>query len=201
MSSKDKKEELDDLTLDLDQMNESKIGEQVARSLYAQMCYFHEETEEQHIISTDDTKRTSMMVQGIGTLLLVFVIVIAFYINQLSGLFIEIVENMDSMNNKVANMTQEVSHIKNDIVHMNDSVSHMHEVLANMQHLNKHVDGMRQNMGNMTTKLVHMDQMGGEVGSTLEKMNREMSKINNTTGHMGVRMRQIAKPVKLFPKP
>lgn len=52
-------------------MTDKKIDMEVARSLYAQMCHFHDETEEQKQAAFESTKKTAVLVKSIGTLLIV----------------------------------------------------------------------------------------------------------------------------------
>lgn len=173
----------------------------MARSMYARMCHFKEETKEQHMRSERTTRKTAILVQSIGTLLLLFVVVIAFYISNLSKEFITVVNNMEEMNNKLISMSGNVSQMKNNIGSMNGSVEYMQQVVTNMRSFNHHIVGMRGEMGKITNDIVTFDQLGEEAMHSIQSMNQKMSYINQNTGSMGVRMHQISKPVRVLPKP
>ncbi|MBT3309492.1 MAG: hypothetical protein HOL04_03130 [Gammaproteobacteria bacterium] len=182
-------------------MSNSPEQVRMARSMYAQMCHFKEETKEQRKRSEQTTRKTAVLVQSIGTLLLLFVVVIGFYISTLSTEFITIVNNMERMNTKLVSMLSNVSRMKTDVSHMNDSVRHMQDVVTSMRYINHHVSGMRGEMKLITEDITVLDQLGEEAMHSIKAMNQRMTHINQNTGSMGVRMRQISKPVKNFPKP
>jgi len=168
-------------------MMDSKTSLEVTRSFYAQMCQFREETEKQHLDTERSSKKTSILVQGIGTLLLVFVIVIGVYMTQLTNQFIHIVESIEKMNSRAVTISELMSHMTEDVTQMNQDVSHMHAVLKNMKQINSHIS------------ISHLDKLGEKGMKAVSGMNQKMSEINRTTSQMELRMYQISKPMKAMP--
>jgi hypothetical protein len=182
-------------------MMDSKVSLEVARALYAQMCHFHEETDQQRLQSDKTTKQTALLVQSIGTLLLIFVVVIAFYITELANQFTYIVSSIEQMNEKAITISKQMSGMKNDMVQVNEHVLHMDKVLTNMRSINHHIGAMEQEMGVITEQIVHFDQLGEQAMQLMGSMNKKMSHINQSTSHINLRMYQISKPAKLLPNP
>ena len=180
-------------------MMDSKTSLEVTRSFYAQMCQFREETEKQHLDTERSSKKTSILVQGIGTLLLVFVIVIGVYMTQLTNQFIHIVESIEKMNSRAVTISELMSHMTEDVTQMNQDVSHMHAVLKNMKQINSHISIMEQEVNGITTSISHLDKLGEKGMKADSGMNQKMSEINRTTSQMELRMYQISKPMKAMP--
>lgn len=178
---------------------EPKVSMEVARSLYAQMCLFYEETEEQKQHASITTKKTAYLVRGIGTLLLIFVVVTSFYITELAGQFVQIINSMDSMNKKVVIISKQMSIMRGEMAHMNDDIYYMNNVLFNMKDINPHIDGMAGEMEHITGNIIHFNKLGVRAMNTMKSMNRNMDVINESTRHMNYRIHQIAKPAKFFP--
>jgi len=182
-------------------MKDSKENLEVARSLYAQMCHFHDETEEHKQLASKTTKKTAHLVQSIGTLLVIFVVVIGFYISELAEQFVQIVHSMEKMNSKVVVISEQMSNMKGDMVGMNSDIKHMDEVLVNMKKINHHIDGMGKEIESITGNIIHFNELGLRAMGTMESMNSKMTDINQSTGHMNYKMHEIATPAKYFPRP
>ncbi len=178
---------------------DNRVSLEVSRSLYAQMCEFREETEQQHIETERSSKRTSILVQAIGTLLLVFVIVIGVYMTQLTNQFVEIVASIDKMNHRAITISELMTHMTADVEQMNQDVSHMHAVLNNMQQINSHITTMEQEVDGITRSIGTLDQLGERGKNAVKAMNQKMAEINQTTHRMNLRMYQISKPMKAMP--
>ncbi len=173
---------------------------EVTRSLYAQMCHFHEETEQHRVNSEKSTRKTAILVQSIGTLLLIFTVVIGVYMTQLTNQFIQIVDSIERMNTRAETISQYMSAMTADVSRMNDHVAHMHAILNNMKTMNQHVAGMEHQVGEMTVSLDQLNQLGTTARETVHAMNLKMDRINQATARMNFRMYQISKPMKMMPK-
>lgn len=177
-----------------------KIDMEVARSLYAQMCHFHDETEEHKQAAFKSTKKTAVLVKSIGTLLIIFVVLIVFYISELAQQFIQVVSSMDSMNNKVVEISSQMSSMKGNIAHMNDNVLQMNEVLLNMKNINSEVEGMSDKLNSVTKNVIQFNKFGTRAMTSMKSMNNKMNAINRSTWHMNQRMYEISRPAHYFPK-
>ncbi len=182
-------------------MLEPEESLKVSRSLYAQMCHFHEETEQHRIHSERATRKTAILVQSIGTLLLVFVIVIGVYMTQLTNQFIEIVDTIDQMNVRAEKISSYMDDMTENVARMNYDVSYMHEVLSNMRQINGHIDRMKQQVTTINTTFGRLNQLGLTAEETVHAMNEKMNRINQFTSQMNHRMYQISKPMKMMPEP
>lgn len=171
----------------------------VARSLYAQMCHFHDETEEQRQRSAETTKKTAGLVKMIGTLLVVFVVVTGVYIRSLVDQFVVILNSMEKMNEKVVVISEQMHTMKGNMVTMNASVNLMEDVKDNMKKINYQVHDMQTHMNNITENVVKFNGLGGRALGTMQSMNEKMTRINQSTSHMNVKMYEIARPAKVFP--
>jgi len=182
--------------------NESNnnISMEVARSLYAQMCHFHDETEEQKQVAAKRTHQTANLVKSIGTLLLVFVIAIGFFISQLTDQFINIIDSMDKMNNKVTQISTHMAGMTKDIAQMDSNVRHMEDVLVHVKKMNHDVSSMSKEMASITGNIVEFNEFGIRAMNTMKSMNAKMGRINQSTGSMNRSMHDIARPAKMFPK-
>ena len=180
-------------------MMDSKTSLEVSRSLYAQMCDFHEETEQHRIQSESSTRKTAILVQSIGTLLLIFVIVIGVYMSQLTNQFIQIVESIEKMNTRAVVISGQMTSMTRDVIRMNHDVSHMHHVLDNMKRINQHVGGMEQEVAQITQRIDHLNGLGTTAMETIQSMNQKMGLINQAPGQMNQRMYQISRPMKALP--
>lgn len=180
-------------------MMDEKTRLEVSRSFYAQMCEFREETEHQHIETERSSRRTSMLVQAIGTLLLIFVIVIGVYMTQLTNQFVNIVQSIDKMNTRATTISTLMSDMTKDVAQMNRDVAYMQSVLSNMRKINVNVSSMEQNVGKTTESIEKLIQLGERGKGAVSAMNNKMAEINRTTHRMNQRMYQISKPMKAMP--
>ncbi len=180
-------------------MMDPKTRLEISRSFYAQMCEFREETEHQHIETERSSKRTSLLVQAIGTLLLIFVIVIGVYMTQLANQFVNIVQSIDKMNARATTISELMSDMTKDVAQMNRDVAYMQSVLSNMRRINDNVANMEQDVGKTTESIERLIQFGERGQSAVAAMNSKMAEINRTTHQMNLRMYQISKPMKAMP--
>lgn len=180
-------------------MMDPKVSLEITRSLYAQMCEFREESENQHRETERASKRTSLLVQAIGTLLLVFVIVIGVYMTQLANQFVQIVQSIDTMNDRAVLVSKLMTTMTEDVSRMNKDVSHMHAVLGNMRKINGHITIMEQEVDGITQSISRLDHLGERGKDAVSAMNKKMAEINQTTHRMNMRMYQISKPMKAMP--
>ncbi len=180
-------------------MMDSRTSLEVTRSFYAQMCEFREETEQQHIETEQSSKRTSLLVQAIGTLLLIFVIVIGVYMTQLANQFVNIVQSIDKMNARATTISELMADMTKDVAQMNRDVAYMQSVLDNMRKINDNVGNMEQEVGKTTESIDRLVGFGARGQKSVAAMNRKMAEINRTTHQMNMRMYQISKPMKAMP--
>ncbi len=180
-------------------MMDPKISLEVSRSFYAQMCEFREETERQHIETEHSSKRTSLLVQAIGTLLLIFVIVIGVYMTQLANQFVNIVQSIDKMGDRATTISHLMADMTKDVAQMNRDVAYMQSVLHNMQKINGNVSSMELDIIEVTDSIERLVALGERGRASVAAMNQKMAEINQTTHQMNLRMYQISKPMKALP--
>jgi methyl-accepting chemotaxis protein len=180
-------------------MMDPKISLEVSRSFYAQMCEFREETERQHLETEHFSKRTSLLVQAIGTLLLIFVIVIGVYMTQLANQFVNIVQSIDTMGSRATTISELMADMTQDVAQMNRDVAYMQSVLKNMKKINGNVSSMEGEIVEVTESIERLIELGERGKNSVAAMNQKMAEINQTTYQMNLRVYQISRPMKAMP--
>lgn len=127
-------------------------------------------------------------------------VLIVFYISELAQQFIQVVSSMDNMNNKVVEISTQMSNLKGYVGHMNKNVHHMDDILLNMQNINNEVKGMSDKLNSVTTNIIHFNELGSRALNSMISMNHKMDDINQSTWHMNQRMYEISRPTQYFPK-
>ncbi len=153
-------------------------------------------------------RRTTQIVRFTMFGLVIILVAMLFLVNTFTSEMGSITNSMDNMLHNMARMDENFVQVAHNMQNMQSSVNQMRQYVATMPTINQSVQGMGEDMQTLDTFMssieLHMasiEQHMQLMQQDVQQMNAKFFDLNNAVGFMGHNVKQMSRPMSMFPNP